>query len=194
MKKNIKVNFSQFLNVEFPEVSFKENKINSEEGFSHAILLIEERCVVNRKKLMFIGNGGSAAIASHQAIDFFNTCKIEAMAFNDPSVLTCLANDFGYEKAFARIMDVFAKEGDILGAISSSGSSKNILNAVEKAKEKGCFIITMSGFNPGNPLRRMGDLNFYARSDSYRRVEAAHLVYWDIIGEYVSQEKNKSRN
>ena len=93
-----------------------------------------------------------------------------------------------------KVVDIFAGEGDILAAISSSGKSENILCAVRKAVERGCFVITMSGFDPSNPLRKMGDLNFYARSDSYRRVEAAHLVYWDIIGEYVSQEKNKSRN
>ena len=193
MKKNIE-NISKFFSIEFPQITDKEKKLNLNEGFSRAVNIIRRRCVINLKKLMFVGNGGSASIASHQAIDFFNTCGIKATAFNDPAFLTCLSNDYGYENVFMKMVDIFAGEGDILAAISSSGKSENILCAVRKAVERGCFVITMSGFDPSNPLRKMGDLNFYARSDSYRRVEAAHLVYWDIIGEYVSQEKNKSRN
>lgn len=127
-------------------------------------------------KVIFIGNGGSAGIASHQAIDYWKNGKIPATAFNDPSMLTCLSNDYGYEYVFEKPINMFAKAGDILIAISSSGKSKNIINAVKAAREKGLFIITLSGFSNTNPLRTMGDLNFYVPSKSYGHVEISHLI------------------
>lgn len=127
-------------------------------------------------KVIFIGNGGSAAIASHQSIDYWKNGNIPAVAFNDASLLTCLSNDYGYEYIFEKPVDMFAKKGDILIAISSSGKSKNIINAVEVAKKKEVFIITMSGFSKSNPLRKTGDLNFYVPSNVYGHVEITHLT------------------
>lgn len=126
-------------------------------------------------KLILIGNGGSAAIASHQALDFWRGCGIPSITFNDGVHLTCLANDYGVEQLFSKPMEVFSQRGDILLAISSSGRSKNILNAVETARKKGCRVITFSGFEGTNKLRSLGDLNFYVPSSMYGHVEAAHL-------------------
>ena len=78
-------------------------------------------------KLMFIGNGASAAISSHMSTDFWKNGGIRAIAFNDSSLLTCLGNDYGYEYIFEKSIEMFAEEGDILVAISSSGESENIL-------------------------------------------------------------------
>jgi len=130
--------------------------------------------------LMFIGNGGSAAIASHQVADF-TKIGIRALAPLDPSLLTCFANDFGYENAFANVIKVSGKRGDVLFAISSSGESRNILNAVAVAKEKKMAVVTLSGFNESNPLRKMGEINFYVPSSSYRCVESAHLFIFNCI-------------
>jgi D-sedoheptulose 7-phosphate isomerase len=127
-------------------------------------------------KIMFIGNGGSASIASHMAIDFWKNGHIKAVSFNDGAQLTCLGNDFGYEHVFEKPIEFFAEPGDVLIAISSSGKSENILRGVKAAKAKGCKAITMSGFNKNNPLRKMGDLNFYAPSNSYGFVEITHLA------------------
>ncbi len=128
------------------------------------------------KKIIFIGNGGSASIASHMATDFLKNLKIPSLAFNDGSLLTCLGNDLGYERVFSVPVNVLAKKGDILFAISSSGKSKNILNAASIAKKKGCFVIGLSGFSNRNPLRSMGNINFYAPSSSYGAVEITHLA------------------
>ena len=132
-------------------------------------------------KIIFIGNGGSAAIASHQAIDYWKNGEIPAVAFNDASMLTCLGNDYGYEYVFEKPINMFANKGDILISISSSGKSKNIINAVKAAKKKELFVITMSGFSKLNPLRSHGDLNFYVSSNVYGHVEITHLVFCHTI-------------
>jgi D-sedoheptulose 7-phosphate isomerase len=126
-------------------------------------------------KIMFIGNGGSAGIASHLAIDFSKNGKLRALAFNDPSALTCLGNDLGYDRVFATQLQFHARTGDLLIAISSSGRSPNILAAVATARERDCGVVTFSGFTPDNDLRRAGDVNFYLRSDLYGFVEVGHL-------------------
>lgn len=127
-------------------------------------------------KVIFIGNGGSAGIASHQSIDYWKNGGIPAICFNDPSLLTCLSNDYGYEFVFEKPINMFGKKGDILVAISSSGKSKNIINAAKAAKKKGLFIVTFSGFSKSNPLFKIGDLNFYVPSKSYGHVEISHLI------------------
>lgn len=128
------------------------------------------------KKIIIIGNGGSASIASHIATDLLKNARIPAIAFNDSSLLTCLSNDLGYEQVFSLPIGMLAEKGDALFAISSSGKSKNILSAVCQAKKKGCFIVGLSGFSSSNPLRKMCDINFYAPSHSYGAVEVAHLA------------------
>ena len=127
-------------------------------------------------KLMFIGNGGSAGISSHMAIDYSKNGGIRSTAFNDGAALTCLGNDLGYDQVFAKQVDLHARPGDMLVAISSSGKSQNILNAVSVAKQRGCFVLTLSGFTPGNPLRLAGDINFYVDSGEYGFVEITHLA------------------
>jgi len=127
-------------------------------------------------KIMFVGNGGSAAIASHLAIDFLKYGGLRSLAFNDASALTCLGNDLGYENVFAKQLDLHARPGDFLIAISSSGRSPNILGAVKAARAQDCRIVTFSGFASENELRRTGDLNFYVRSHEYGFVELAHLA------------------
>jgi D-sedoheptulose 7-phosphate isomerase len=124
--------------------------------------------------IFFIGNGGSAAIASHMAADYCKAGGFRARALNDAATLTCLANDVGYVNVFSQQIAWQAREGDMLVAISSSGKSNNILRAVEAAHSKGCKVVTVSGFAPNNPLRERGDLNFYVASDKYGIVEVAH--------------------
>lgn len=125
-------------------------------------------------RIFFVGNGGSAGICSHMATDYSKNGGIRASALNDGAVLTCLGNDFGYEHVFSKQLEWHAREGDILVAISSSGKSKNILNAVDVARGRGCQIFTFSGFGDDNPLRLLGDLNIYLASHVYGFVEIGH--------------------
>jgi len=127
------------------------------------------------KKILFIGNGGSAGIASHLAIDFTKNGKLRSLAFNDPSALTALGNDLGYENVFAKQIEYHATSGDMVIAISSSGKSPNILGGVAAARQRDCEIVTFSGFTETNDLRKAGDVNFYVRAMEYGFVEVAHL-------------------
>lgn len=141
------------------------------------------------KKLMFIGNGASASISSHMAVDFWKHGGIKATAFNDPSQLTCVSNDYGYERVFAEPIEMFSDVGDILIAISSSGASANILRAVETAKSIGVKIVTLSGFSKDNPLRKHGDLNFYVPADRYSHVEIMHHSIFHYLLDIVVDKK-----
>ncbi len=127
-------------------------------------------------RLFFVGNGGSAGIASHMATDYSKNGGMRSSAFNDGSVLTCLGNDYGYEHVFEKQLEWHARAGDIVIAISSSGRSKNILNAVHAGRARDCKIFTLSGFAADNPLRQMGDLNFYLANGEYGFVEIGHLA------------------
>ena len=127
-------------------------------------------------RVFFVGNGGSAAIASHMANDFTKNGGVRSLAISDAAVLTCLANDYGYEAAFAKGLEFQAGPQDGLVAISSSGASPNILNAVAEARRQGLWVVTLSGFSPENPLRRLGDLNLYIESEVYGVVEVGHLM------------------
>lgn len=121
-----------------------------------------------------IGNGGSAGVASHAAIDFVNVVKLRAIPLHEPSLMTCMANDYGYEVAFQRLIQVMAKPGDLLVAISSSGNSMNIRNAVSQMIDIGGTVITLTGFKPDNPLRKLGDVNVWLNSSDYGFVEIGH--------------------
>lgn len=126
-------------------------------------------------KLMFVGNGGSAAIASHMATDYTKNGSLPAMAFNDASMLTCIGNDLGYENVFAFQIENHARPGDMVVAISSSGRSSSILKSCDAGRRRECFIVTLSGFAADNPLRKLGDVNFYVPSGEYGFVEVMHL-------------------
>jgi D-sedoheptulose 7-phosphate isomerase len=127
-------------------------------------------------KLIFIGNGGSAGIASHVAIDYSKNGRMRATALTDPAALTCLGNDFGYEYVFAKQIEYHGKRDDLLVAISSSGRSANILNGVAAARAIGAYVVTLSGFTADNPLRKLGDVNLFVDSDEYGMVEISHLT------------------
>ena len=141
----------------------------------------------NSGNIFVIGNGGSAAVASHIVNDLFNAAGMRAHSFNDPSMLTCLANDYGYENVFSRQISGVAKRKDLLVAISSSGTSPNIINAAQKMAEIGGKTLTLTGFDRRNCLRRMGDMNLWLNSSNYGLVEVGHLFVLhqvtDLIGE-----------
>lgn len=129
-------------------------------------------------KVILIGNGGSASIASHVAVDLTKSAAIRAVNFNEPDLITCFANDYGYERWLVKAVEFYGEGGDVLIAISSSGQSKNILNACGAARDKSFgSILTFSGFSPQNPLRGLGDENFWVDSRAYNHVEMTHL-FW----------------
>ncbi len=138
-----------------------------------------------KRTIFLIGNGGSAAIAEHMAVDLTKNAGLRAMAISGTPMLTTFANDFGYEKIYAKALEVFARPGDILIAISSSGASKNILNAVGAAKRKKMKVITFSGFDANNPLRRAGDINIWVNSRAFGYVELIHNLLIHYINDAI---------
>jgi len=150
-------------------------RIALEDGLDKFSTLLVE---AHRKggKAIFIGNGGSAAIASHMSCDYSKNKGVRALAFNDAPMLTMLANDYGYQNVFAKQIEYYGRKADVAIIVSSSGRSLNILAAADTAHEMGMRICTFSGMNPNNVLRAKGDLNFYTPSVDYGLVELTHLA------------------
>jgi D-sedoheptulose 7-phosphate isomerase len=136
-------------------------------------------------KLIIAGNGGSAAMASHVAVDFTKAAGIRAINFNEADLLTCFANDYGYEWVFEKAVEFYGDSGDLLILISSSGSSANVLNAAKRAKELNMCVLTFSGFKSDNPLRKLGDINFWVDSKAYNIVEMTHHIWLLAIVDYI---------
>ena len=158
-----------------------------EDGLLRAVQIL--RTARDRGNSVYlVGNGGSAGVASHATTDFVNVVRLRAQTVHDSSLLTCMANDYGYENAFARILSTLARPDDVLIAISSSGKSPNICNAVTKVRELGGTVITLSGFAPDNPLRALGDLNVWLDSRDYGMVEIGHQFILHNIADRFGRE------
>ena len=126
-------------------------------------------------RVYWIGNGGSAAVASHLSQDLLNKCAIRSSTFNDPALITCMANDYGYRRVFERPLTTLAQEGDVLVAVSSSGMSDNIVGAVRAALGKGLDVVALSAFAADNRLRGLAaTLSFHTPTASYGQAELAH--------------------
>ena len=148
--------------------------METEQGLA-AVVAMFERVRARRNCIYVIGNGGSATIASHLAIDLVNACQIRSFTLHESSFLTCMANDYGYEQAFSRLLGQVAMPGDVLVAVSSSGRSPNIRNSVQRLAAAGdCEVLTLSGFAADNPLRATGDINIWLDSKDYGMVEVSH--------------------
>lgn len=129
------------------------------------------------RKVIVAGNGASAAIASHVSVDLTKVVAIRSVSFNEADLITCYANDYGYENWVAKAIESYGDAGDVAILISSSGQSMNIVNAAGHAKELGLTVITLSGFDPGNPLRSLGHQNLWVNSRSYNIVETTHQTW-----------------
>ena len=132
----------------------------------------------NNHKIMIFGNGGSAAIASHVSVDLTKNANIRCVNFNEVDLITCFSNDYGYERWIEKSIDFYADTNDVLILISSSGKSKNMINACKAAKSKKISkIITFTGHNKDNPLSKLGDINFWIDSKAYNFVENTHQIW-----------------
>lgn len=135
----------------------------------------------NNGTLFLIGNGGSSALISHTAIDLLNKCKVKAYPMTDNAMLTCMGNDYGYENVFRQPFDHVFGPNDGVIAVSSSGNSQNIWSAAQLAKERGGFVLTLSGFKTDNPLRTKGDLNMWVDTMDYGVAEIGHSLLLHIL-------------
>ena len=138
-----------------------------------------------KKKLIFCGNGGSAALASHVSVDFTKAAGIRAINFNEPDLITCFANDYGYGHWVEEALRAYAENGDTVVLVSSSGASENIINAAHYCQKKKINLVTLSGFSPNNQLREMGLYNLWVDSKSYNIIEMTHHIWLLAILDHI---------
>jgi D-sedoheptulose 7-phosphate isomerase len=149
---------------------------------------------VNRRggNIFVVGNGGSAGIASHVAVDLSKAAGLRATTFHDSGLITCFANDYGYENWIGEAVVKYCDAKDALICISSSGNSLNILNGARAASSLGCGIISLSGFDADNLLRSEAKSHwdhFYVASSRYNHVEMVHQYILLTICDWIVNEK-----
>jgi len=150
-------------------------------------------CLKNNGKVILFGNGGSAADAQHMAAELIGRFKIERESISaialttDTSVITSIGNDYDFNKIFSRQCESLVNENDVVIAISTSGNSDNVINGVLKAKEKGSFVIGLTG-NSGGKLKSSADILLDVPSDDTARIQEGHRVIIHSLCELI--EKN----
>lgn len=155
------------------------------DNYSAGISLLVNEFTMHKQhssQLFFIGNGGSSAIASHMTADFMKNGGMNTYSLYDNAVTTCMGNDYGYECIFSKPMEFLVKPDDLVVALSSSGNSINIINAIHAAKRHGAAVITFTGFLPENKVKQLGDMNVYVPCSKYGIVESIHnLILQQIV-------------
>lgn len=152
-----------------------------------------DRCVqllrdvkASDREVHLVGNGGSAAVVAHAHNDFVKAAGMRARVYQDISLQSAYTNDDGHTVAFFNPLKLLMRLSDVLIAVSSSGESLNILEAVKAAREHKAIVITLTGFRPANPLRALGDHNVYVQSDNYGYVELAHAAILHYLTDQVA--------
>ena len=165
----------------------------------HQVVLIENitntilNAFKNDNKLLLCGNGGSAADAQHIAAELSGRFEIDRKPLNaealhvNSSFVTAVANDYGYEEIYSRMVEAIGKNGDILLALSTSGNSKNIIRAIEKANSLGLITIGFSG-NDGGAMQNLCKYNLIIPSDNTARIQEAHILVGHIICKLIEQK------
>ena len=153
-------------------ISFFENDLIK---FNENFLRLTKN--LNKKNRYFFGgNGASAAICSHISNDFSKTLNLKSYTFHDPALITCFSNDYGFENWISEAVKVHCSKKDVLILVSSSGQSKNIINAARTAKELEMTVITLTGPMPSEELLKFSDLYINIKSYNYNTIECCHMI------------------
>ena len=148
----------------------------------------------NKNKIIVIGNGGSSSLASHFSVDMTKNAKIRTINFNETNLVSCFSNDYGFENWIQKSIEYYCDKGDILIAISSSGKSKNIINAAKFFKKNFGLVVTFTGMKINNPLRTIGEINFHVNSSSYNLIENIHQFYLLLLVDLIIGKVNYKSN
>ncbi len=151
----------------------------------HTCKLIQ-KTKIKKNKIIIAGNGGSAAIASHFSVDLTKNAKVRCVNFNESDLITCFSNDYGYENWVKQSLKFYTDKGDLIILISSSGNSKNIINAAKFAKNKKHQIVTFTGFSGKNKLSKLGNTNFIVKSNNFNLIENVHQFWLLLIVDILS--------
>jgi D-sedoheptulose 7-phosphate isomerase len=170
--------------------------IYENESLINKIEEVSKLCVKlyrGKNKTILAGNGGSAADAQHIAAELvgrygFDRPSIPSLALTtDTSCLTAIGNDYGYDKVFSRQLEGMGQEGDLFIGISTSGNSKNIINAFMSAKQKGITTVALVG-RDGGEMAKIADIALVVPSDSTPRIQEAHILIGHIICDIIEKE------
>ncbi len=147
-------------------------------------------CFRNGGKIIFFGNGGSAADAQHIAAEFVGRFEKErqslpAMALHtNTSAMTAIANDYSFDMVYERQIEAFAKKGDVVFGISTSGNSPNVLKGLEKARDKGCVTVSMTG-KKGGKISQLSDYAVRVNSDRTQIIQEVHITFGHLMSKIV---------
>ena len=165
--------------------SCNNDKMTLDEG-TFALRICARALTKAGGKTIFVGNGGSTAIASHIAVDWA-LANLRALALTDAAAISSHGNDYGVEAIFSKQLELMQSQSpDVLVAMSCSGKSRNIIAAVKYARAHGMGTVTLSGYEHDNPLRKLGDINFWTPSTQMGYVQMAHLGLLHTVCDFES--------
>tara|TARA_Y100000746_G_C15367423_1_gene392687 strand:+ start:135 stop:743 length:609 start_codon:yes stop_codon:yes gene_type:complete len=136
---------------------------------------------LNKGKLIFIGNGASASLASHAATDFTKQAKIPSIAFNDHNLITAFSNDYGYHNWVAKAIEFYSNPNDMIIFISVSGESRNLIEGINFANKGSISTASLTGSNSKNSLRKKSEYSLWVNSKAYNIVESIHTIWITLI-------------
>ena len=148
----------------------------------------------NGGKVIFVGNGASASLASHAATDLTKQGRIKAIALNDHNLITALSNDYGYERWVEKALSYYASQEDLLVLISVSGESPNLVRAVEYAKSNFISSLSLTGSSKNNKLKNLTDYSLWVNCKSYNIVESIHTIWITLIIDLIVGKSEYSVN
>ena len=154
-------------------------------------MILLEKQKKNKGKVYIVGNGGSSSIASHISVDLAKVANIPSTTFNNANLITCFANDYGYANWVTEAIKAYMSRKDSIILISSSGTSKNIVNAAKYCKKNSFNLITLSGFKKNNSLSKLGKVNFYINSNQYNFIEMSHHIILVYLVDIFAKNKLK---
>ena len=158
------------------------------DNLKNLVFLIQKLKKYKKSKILLFGNGGSSSIASHISVDLVKACKINSLTFNEANLITCFANDYGYENWVKETLKKYLEPNDLVILISSSGKSKNMVKAAKYCISSNINLITFTGFNKNNPLKKLGKINFWVDYKGYNFVEMAHHILLTSIVDYFAEK------
>ena len=157
----------------YKELAFNEEIYSLLNDFKSIALKVKNE----NAKLIFAGNGASAAISAHAAVDFTKQAKVKGITFNEADLITCYSNDFGYDNWMSEAIKSYHNKNDAVVLTSVSGESPSTVNAAKTAKDLGLQVVTFSGKSCENSLKSIGDINFWVDSRAYNIVECIHMIW-----------------
>ncbi|MEL0238230.1 MAG: SIS domain-containing protein [Gammaproteobacteria bacterium] len=166
-------NFYKTYYDEYFKLIFSEDIEKKFEEFKKLALKVKSK----KSKLIFAGNGASASISSHGAVDFTKQAGVRSITFSDANMITAFSNDYGYDNWMVKALDLYSNPNDVLVLTSVSGESPSVVLAAQRAREAEIKVVTFSGRSPKNSLRGLGDINFWVDSNAYNIVECIHMMW-----------------